>query len=282
MTAVLCVVSALMVIGISGCSNKSDFTGTASPRYQGPDPIPRGGGTYKVGNPYRIAGRTYYPKEDPNYDKTGTASWYGDAFHKRQTANGEWFDMNALTAAHPTLPLPSYVRVTNLKNNKSLVVRVNDRGPYARGRIIDMSKRSAKVLGFQNDGTTKVRVQYLGAAPLEYEDTDIVAMNQKYRTRGRPETRVAETPPARESVTPAKAPASGYYIQAASFSNRDFALQLGRRLSSIGQVAIDEQPVGSSIYYRVRVGPMHDEVAANNALRQVVAEGQRDAHLVVQ
>ena len=116
-----------VAVGLSGCSsNKSAFSGKGSPKYEGPDPIPRGGGRHKVGNPYQIAGVTYYPKEEPNYDKTGLASWYGPKFHKRQTANGEWFDMDALTAAHPTLPIPSYVRVTNLKNHKSLVVRVND------------------------------------------------------------------------------------------------------------------------------------------------------------
>ncbi len=288
-TAALCILTMALAGGLGGCSSdKSEFSGKASPRYDGPNPIPRGGGAYKVGNPYKIAGKTYTPREDPDYDKFGMASWYGEAFHKRQTANGEWFDMNALTAAHPTLPIPSYVRVTNQKNQRSLVVRVNDRGPYAHGRIIDMSKRSAKELGFQNDGITKVRVEYLGPAPLEYEDADIVAMNEKYRRGGRPDRRFTEAPATRTqsnviytgSVNPASAQPRGYYVQAATFSNRDYAAQLRQRLSSIGKVTVDEHTVGRSTYYRVRVGPLHDEAAAHQALQQVVSAGQPDAHLV--
>ena len=116
---------------------------------------------YKVGNPYQIGGNWYYPKEDYEFDETGIASWYGEKFHGRKTANGEIYDMNTLTAAHRTLPMPSYVRVTNLENGRSLVVKVNDRGPFAKGRIIDMSRRGAQLLGFQKQGTAKVRVQIL-------------------------------------------------------------------------------------------------------------------------
>jgi len=127
--------------------------------------IPSGaGGYWKVGNPYQIAGEWYYPKEDPNYDRTGIASWYGPQFHKRKTANGEIFDMYQVSAAHPTLPMPIMARVTNLENGRALIVRINDRGPFARGREIDMSMRAAELLGFKEQGTTKVRVQYLGKA----------------------------------------------------------------------------------------------------------------------
>ncbi len=118
-------------------------------------------GYYKVGSPYRIKGKKYRPAIDYGYNKTGIASWYGPNFHGKQTANGEIFNQNELTAAHKTLPLPSIVRVTNLENGKSLIARVNDRGPYAHGRIIDMSKRSAELLGFKNNGVAKVRVQVL-------------------------------------------------------------------------------------------------------------------------
>lgn len=269
-------------IGLSGCSsNKSAFSGKGSPKYEGSDPIPRGGGRYKVGNPYQIAGVTYTPREEPNYDKTGLASWYGPKFHKRMTANGEWFDMNALTAAHPTLPIPSYVRVTNLENNKSLVVRVNDRGPYAPNRIIDMSRKSAQVLDFQNQGLVKVRVQYLGKAPLEYTDADIVAMNDKYRTRGRPQTQFADAQvTTNETRNLTTASIGGYFVQAASFSSQDNAYRLRDRLTPIGDVAVDELVVGSTTYYRVRVGPMSDHDSANRALEQVLATGQRDAHVV--
>ncbi len=121
----------------------------------------RGRGIYKVGNPYQIDGAWYYPAEDWNYEETGIASWYGEAFHGKDTANGESFDLNAITAAHRTLPMPTIVQVTNLENGRSVQVRVNDRGPYARGRIIDLSRRSAQLLGFEGQGTAKVRVKIL-------------------------------------------------------------------------------------------------------------------------
>lgn len=125
---------------------------------------PRGKGVYKVGNPYQVNGVWYTPKEDPNYDETGIASWYGAEFHGKPTANGEIFDMNELTAAHKTLPMPIFARVTNLENGRSIIVRVNDRGPFANSRIIDLSRRSAQLLGFEAQGTARVRVQYVGPA----------------------------------------------------------------------------------------------------------------------
>ncbi len=117
--------------------------------------------SYKVGAPYQVAGVWYYPKEEYDYDETGIASWYGAKFHGRKTANGGIYDMNALTAAHRTLPMPSFVRVTNLDNGRSLVLEVNDRGPFARGRVIDISRRGAQLLGFLKQGTARVRVQIL-------------------------------------------------------------------------------------------------------------------------
>ena len=137
--------------------------------------VPKGGGTYRVGKPYQVAGRTYVPEENPNYDAEGMASWYGVEFHGRQTANGEVFDMNSVSAAHPTLPIPSYVRVTNLRNQKSLIVRVNDRGPYHENRVIDVSVRSAKLLGFHQYGVTRVRVEFVGRAALEGSDDEKLA-----------------------------------------------------------------------------------------------------------
>jgi rare lipoprotein A len=134
-------------------------------------PVPKGGGYYSVGKPYQIGGVWYKPREDPSYNRVGRASWYGELFHGRRTANAEIYDMDRLSAAHPTLPLPVYARVTNLRNGRSIVVRVNDRGPYARDRIIDLSRRSAEVLGFRRTGTTAVRVEYLGRAPLNGDDS---------------------------------------------------------------------------------------------------------------
>jgi rare lipoprotein A len=134
------------------------------------DPVPRGGGTFKLGKPYTINGRTYYPSHDPAYRADGIASWYGSDFHGRKTANGEVYDMNAISAAHPTMPLPSYARVTNLENGRSIVVRVNDRGPYAPGRIIDLSTATAKALGSLGQGLARVRVEYVGRAGLAGSD----------------------------------------------------------------------------------------------------------------
>lgn len=118
-------------------------------------------GYYKVGKPYEVAGKKYHPKEEPNYDETGMSSWYGSEFDGKKTANGDTFDKNALTAAHNTLPMPSMVRVTNLENNKTVILMVNDRGPFSKSRVIDVSQRAAEILGFKNKGIAKVRVQFL-------------------------------------------------------------------------------------------------------------------------
>jgi rare lipoprotein A len=134
-------------------------------------PVPKGGGVYQIGKPYQISGQTYTPREEAGYDRVGNASWYGELFHGRRTANGEIYDMDRLSAAHPTLPLPVYARVTNLNNGRTIVVRINDRGPYARDRIIDLSRRSAELLAFRTNGTATVRVKYLGRAPLDGDDS---------------------------------------------------------------------------------------------------------------
>lgn len=148
----------------------SDY-GTASPRVTTAANPPKGGGRYQVGKPYTVRGKTYVPAEDPDYVATGSASWYGADFHGRRTANGEIFSANAITGAHPTLPLPSYVRVTNVANGRSVIVRVNDRGPYMPGRIMDLSYRAATMLGYVNNGHTNIRAEYVGPAPLEGDDT---------------------------------------------------------------------------------------------------------------
>ncbi len=134
------------------------------------EPVPKGGGTYRVGKPYIVAGRVYVPEEDVHYREEGLASWYGEDFHGRLTANGEIFDMSSLSAAHPTLPMPCYVRVTNLGNGKSLIVRVNDRGPYHGNRVMDVSSHAAELLEFKSSGVARVRVEYVGRAPLEGTD----------------------------------------------------------------------------------------------------------------
>jgi peptidoglycan lytic transglycosylase len=138
------------------------------------EPVPKGGGAYRVGKPYNINGRTYVPAENPSYRAEGVASWYGRDFHGRLTANGEVYDMHSISAAHTTLPLPSYVRVTNLDNGRSIIVRVNDRGPYHRNRVIDLSIGTAKALDFYSRGLARVRVEFVGRAPLEGSDDEML------------------------------------------------------------------------------------------------------------
>src|SRR6202171_4639035 len=164
---------------LANCASSGKFASRVDPKYgvsSSPrvvelgEPVPKGGGTYRVGKPYTVAGRIYVPEEDTNYRQEGMASWYGDDFHGRLTANGEVFDMESLTAAHPTLPMPCYARVTNLGNGKSLIVRVNDRGPYHGNRLIDVSNRAAELLEFKGNGVARVRVEYVARAPLEGSD----------------------------------------------------------------------------------------------------------------
>ncbi|NBX73542.1 MAG: septal ring lytic transglycosylase RlpA family protein [Alphaproteobacteria bacterium] len=148
-------VAGLAALLLAGCAS-DDATTSSSKKSSA-----KGATTYKVGQPYQIEGQWYYPREDYSYDQTGTASWYGPDFHGGVTANGEIYNQNELTAAHPTLPMPSLVRVSNLENGRSVVVRINDRGPFKDGRIIDVSERAADLLGFKGQGTTRVRVQIL-------------------------------------------------------------------------------------------------------------------------
>jgi rare lipoprotein A len=133
--------------------------------------ISKGGGQYKIGKPYQVADKWYNPREQPEYDRVGIASWYGSDFHGRRTSNGEVYDMHALTSAHPTLPMPSYVYVTNQANGRTIMVRVNDRGPYVANRIIDLSKASAHALDLHGGGVGRVRVTYAGPAPLDGNDS---------------------------------------------------------------------------------------------------------------
>jgi peptidoglycan lytic transglycosylase len=168
--------------------------GHASPKVVADgQPVPRGGGQYLIGRPYSVAGHRYYPSEDPSYSAVGMASWYGAAFHGRRTANGEVYDMASLSAAHPTMPLPSYARVTNLSNGYSVIVRVNDRGPYSGGRVMDVSSRVAQVLDFKGAGTARVKVEYVGRAPMEGSDDSYLLAS--LRTDGSPATMIGYPAP---------------------------------------------------------------------------------------
>ncbi len=170
---------AAMCLTLAACGSAGKLASQIDPKYgvsasprvvADGEPVPKGGGAYRVGKPYVIAGRTYVPQENPDYKAEGIASWYGDDFHGRRTANGEVFDRASISAAHPTLPMPSYVRVTNLRNERSIIVRINDRGPYHQNRVIDVSHRTADLLGFSSNGVAKVRVEFVGRAPLDGSD----------------------------------------------------------------------------------------------------------------
>ncbi|WP_312861426.1 septal ring lytic transglycosylase RlpA family protein [Segnochrobactrum spirostomi] len=158
-------------LAVSGCMDKSDQVASV------PKPSPRavastdGSDGYKIGKPYKVRGKWYKPGVNSKYKAIGLASWYGSGFHGRRTASGEKFDTGSLTVAHPTLPMPSYVRVTNLENGRSIVARVNDRGPFSPDRVVDVSSRVASLLDFKRSGTAEVKVEYVGLAPLQGDDT---------------------------------------------------------------------------------------------------------------
>ncbi len=148
-----------------------DFDYVADDIYYDFDEIFQNGkyiGHYKIGNTYKIEGIPYYPQEYTEYEEVGVASWYGEEFDGKATANGEIYNLDSMTAAHQTLPLPSIVKVTNLENGKSVIVRVNDRGPFAKNRIIDLSKKAAQVLEYKDKGTIMVRVEFLANETEEF------------------------------------------------------------------------------------------------------------------
>ncbi len=191
---ILCIVGAGLLAGCaqdpkSGVRSKEYFPssiyGRASERVVGEgEAVPRGGGQYLVGRPYTIAGKRYVPQTLPREAQVGMASYYGGAFHGRRTANGEVYDMNSVSAAHPTMPLPSYARVTNTRNGRSIIVRVNDRGPYHSGRVMDVSSRVAEALSFKSIGTAQIKVEYVGKAGLQGSDDN--KLMASLRTDGRP------------------------------------------------------------------------------------------------
>lgn len=202
-----------IALTLSGCSSSAPSfdSGSAfdakwgvssSKRVVVTGPIPKGGGHYKLGKPYQIGGRWYVPRHEPSYDRVGVGSWYGTDFHGRKTANGEIFDMDALTAAHPTLPMPSYAYVTNLRNGRTILVRINDRGPYVADREIDLSRASAKAIGYAGAGLTKVRVRWAGYAPMDGNDRREQEFLRNQPWNGGPGYRMSERdydpPPPRE------------------------------------------------------------------------------------
>lgn len=296
---------------LAGCA------GRRSPQ-AGPATAPVGG--YKIGSPYQIGGVWYYPGEDLNYDETGIASWYGEDFHGKYTANGEVFNLNALSAAHRTLPMPSVVQVINLDNGRSIALRVNDRGPFARGRIIDVSRRAAQLLGFEGAGTAKVRVRIMtpetiqakllaergtGAQIAELAPAVPVAAVKAEPLPTPPGVRVASNdlpPPARPQAVPPPLPLApvptappplpeqvktvpviptSIYIQAGAFARPENALRLQAKLVNFGRVTVRDATVNGLNLYRVRIGPLGTVDDADKMLDQVFNSGVPEARIVV-
>lgn len=303
------------ILALTACAETEFLVHTAK-QVSGGDNISTGDGRYKVGSPYQIKGVWYYPAEDYEYSETGIASWYGPGFHGKDTANGESYDQNDLTAAHRTLPMPSAVRVTNLENGRSIVLRINDRGPFARGRIIDVSRRGAQLLGFEKNGVAKVRVDIL---PDESRQLKVAAINgssRQIQVAASPRESVSSTPlpapapaqPGVRNTTPAPTPApvrtaslpppvepvlteevevlpvspTGIYVQAGAFSNLENALRMRDQLFEMGPTQISRFAVSGTEIYRVRIGPLQTVEVADATLSRVVNSGVSEAQLIVE
>ena len=274
---------------------------------------------YKVGNPYQVGGVWYYPQEQPAYDETGIASWYGIDYHGHLTANGEVFDRNGISGAHPTLPMPVNVRVTNLENGRSLVVRVNDRGPYVNGRILDLSEHAADLLGFRLNGLARVRVTYIGRADLNgpglaspavetppevatavpaapIAQVDAMALPPvagvplapaiMARNLPKPVEQMVLAPLSQGAAADGKVvempvpSATAIYVQAGAFTSPVNAATVAAKLSSTGARVFPGMKDGRPIY-RVRIGPFQAVDKADAALAQLLALGQNDVQIVV-
>jgi rare lipoprotein A len=298
----LLVLLGLLLIAIAGCSS--------SP------PSPEG--TYKLGKPYQIAGRWYHPEYDPGYDRVGVASWYGEPFHGRATANGEVFDRGIVTAAHPTLPLPSMVSVTNLDNGREMTIRVNDRGPFVGDRIIDLSQEAARQLGFEQRGLAPVRVRFVSLAdargtppsptlppapaavaergraapPPALAPAQVAAAEppptQTLAGRGRtappptpPAVQVAAAePPPIQTLAEAPARCHGRFIQVGAFAERARAQRMVAELHALEPMPVSLAAPAEDRLARVRLGPIPDPASASAALERLKRFGFAGAFIV--
>ncbi len=265
---------------------------------------------YKVGDPYEIDGKRYHPKEDYKYKETGIASWYGDEFHGRPTANGEVFNMNAVSAAHRTLPMPSVVRVTNLENGRSMVVRVNDRGPFVKDRILDMSHHGADLLGYRGKGTAKVRVEILADESRKMKEAAL--RGQRITTAQLVDG--AEEDPEMPALAPATGvveqtaeiaapsddpyrlaaldPAAGVaaaqsgagirriFVQTGAYTVFDNAVRAQGAVDMLAPATITPIANNGLRLYRVRLGPFAASGEADSALEQAIKRGYAGARIV--
>lgn len=297
-----CLLGLLVALALASCGTvPGKGPGSVASR-PGPSRGPVSDTPVKIGKPYQVAGTWYYPADEGGYDEVGYASWYGDAFHGGPTANGEIFDMNMVGAAHKTLPLPSYAEVTAIETGKTVLVRINDRGPFVTNRIIDLSRRAAEQLGITRKGVAKVRVRRVYPS-----DSDRLALRSGKAASGRPDVsqtmlatldsrlraKLATPPPATLLASPrpsvpavanlASRPSlssamldpggiGGYFIQIAALGDRARADTLA---SSLG-AAID----AAGALYRVRMGPYFDEQTALAALAHAQGQGYQDARLI--
>ncbi|MDD2761877.1 MAG: septal ring lytic transglycosylase RlpA family protein [Methylomonas sp.] len=286
-------------------------TASSSPSYNTAN-----SGNFKVGKPYTVMGKTYYPKETYNYTETGIASWYGPGFHGKKTASGETYSQLELTAAHRTLQMPSLVRVTNLENGRSVVVRVNDRGPFARGRVMDVSERAAGLLDMKRAGTARVRLELLAdesrmLASAAKNGKTTKGVEIAYNQTGRlpdgfrgpvisdvpmSENDLTETAQAesvqghvsggrfypnpvveQQPVTP-----TSLFVQAGAFGQEGNARNMAVRMASIAPTKVETVESGGRTLYKVRLGPLDSVGSADKVLSKVLASGQSDAIIVVQ
>jgi rare lipoprotein A len=306
----------IIVLGVAGCAETQLAIHGAKRFIDKSDKVYKA--QYKIGKPYQIQGVWYYPEEDYQYDASGIASWYGTKFHGRKTANGEIYDMNELTAAHRTLPMPSYVRVTNLENGRSLILLVNDRGPFARGRIIDISRRGSQLLNFQKQGTARVRVQVLadqsrilksritnqaelmktgspitvGRLPKAKVQTQSLNPAGGENTSSQPvivksiieaaPSLVAEDLVITEKIEQAPVVNTNIFVQVGAYSRFDNANKVRARLSKLGQVELSQILINGRDLYRVRVGPVENIKSADLMLALLSEAGYPKSRIIVE
>jgi peptidoglycan lytic transglycosylase len=279
------VLLALLLVVLAGCSSSSQR------------------GVYKLGQPYQINGRWYYPEYDLHYDRVGTASWYGEPFHGRATANGERFDRKSVSAAHPTLPLPSMVRVVNLANHRELVVRVNDRGPFVADRLIDLSQEAARQLGFERQGLARVRVQFVSLAdadgkppeattkvapdpdPLPARSAEplpqlVAAAPQPHFAATTAAPKLAATAPI--SLVGATSPAqcARHFIQVGAYAEAVRARRVMAELHGLQAMPVSLAVPAEDHLARVRLGPIADPIAVDATLDRIKRFGFSEAFIV--
>ena len=282
---------------ISSCSETSFIINTAK-RITNVDEKPK----YKVGNPYKINGQWFYPAVDYNYDEVGIASWYGPNFHGKKTANGEIFNQNEISAAHKTLPIPSIVTVTNLENNKILEIRINDRGPFVRGRIIDLSKKAAEVLGVLKNGTAKVRVKIneekSRKIAMDYEnyksfvtkagisekiekksiDNEDIKLNNEIIIKSKNLTNSLDNVHKNKNSTITN---NQILVQVGAFSDIRNANNLVKKLSNF-KAYIKREFINDKYFYRVRIGPLSDKSFAEKVIQKLNLEGLINSKIIIE